>query len=148
MRAARNAAAETGRAEADGEEVPGKVAVRAGEQQAVRPRHRARRPAVFGRRAGNHRIEPRQLVHQLTGALHDRLVALTRGDRLLIGAAEHHSAVPRVQQHMRRLDTRQRRPREPGPKMPAASRTTASRLPSERSTGPIRGPVSCGVATA
>ena len=76
---------------AEREQVVRKVAVRSDARQSVRGARVIRRPAELRLQAGDIRIQRRELVHQLAGALHDRLVAQARRRRGRIGASDEQS---------------------------------------------------------
>ena len=75
MRLARYASVTEWRAAAEGEQMPREVAVRTDVRQTVGRLAVHRVPAIGGGEAGDVGIERREFVHQLPGALHERLLA-------------------------------------------------------------------------
>ena len=80
---------------AKSEQMVRKVPVCANARQSVCAARVVGGPAVVGLDAGDIRIQRRQLVHQLTGALDDRLVAQPRRRRVAVGAARRAVDPPR-----------------------------------------------------
>ncbi len=79
------------------------VAVRPDADEAVGGHRHRHDPAVLGLRAGDRRVQLRQLVHELAGPLHERLLARTRRRRRLVRADEQDALVARPAEDVRRL---------------------------------------------
>src|SRR5438874_5144934 len=88
---------------AKSEQVVWKIPMRADRGQAVVGERVIGRPAVLGLHAGDIWIQSRELVHQLTGALDDDLVALSRRSGRRIGAVDENAILADPPDYVRRI---------------------------------------------